>query len=265
MVPPVGEIKPLAEQLLPAIFAVRRGGIGAVLGAIGIVRIHLIVFRVHASRRGIEDFLDVALDGLQPHCCCGSERYAYHPVTWEIWNEPDSPIFLAAAAFDPDSYAQFVSLTCSAIKTAVPNATVLAPSTAAQPISAPLFYRAIAESEASGRLNGLSNSYRMQSGKEPAPESVQADNVASRALLKRIYPRWAAVPVLCTEWGYPSLVVGPKTQSAYLGVPLKDAIRVKVSWLLDWSVQSRRSRLLFWITPLGQGLSGRDGPGLFRP
>ena len=159
---------------------------------------------------------NAAMTAFSRFAAAAAKRYAYHPVTWEIWNEPDLPIFWPPRPH-PDSYAQLVSLTCSAIKTAVPNATVLAPSTAAQPISAPGFYRAIAESEASGCLDGLSmHSYRMQGGKEPDPESVQADNVASRALLERISPRWAAVPVLCTEWGYPSSVVGPKTQSAYL-------------------------------------------------
>jgi hypothetical protein len=53
-------------------------------------------------------------------------------------------------------------------------------------------------------------------GSEPDPESVDRDNLASRALLDSISARWRGIPMLCTEWGYPSSVVDPATQSAYL-------------------------------------------------
>jgi hypothetical protein len=94
---------------------------------------------------------------------------------------------------------------------------VLAPATADLPIRAPGFYRALAKTEGSGCLDGLSmHSYRLKRGRQPDPESVEPDNLANRALLERLSDRWRAVPMLCTEWGYPSSAVGPTTQLAYL-------------------------------------------------
>jgi Cellulase (glycosyl hydrolase family 5) len=145
-----------------------------------------------------------------------AKRYANDPVTWEIWNEPDSAIFWPPKP-SPDAYAQLVSTTCSAIKAATPKATVLAPSTAALPVRVPMFYKALANADGSGCLDGLSmHSYRLEGTLQPDPESVERDNVASRALLGRMSARWRTLPLLCTEWGYPSSATGPETQSAYL-------------------------------------------------
>ena len=145
-----------------------------------------------------------------------AKRYADDPVTWEIWNEPDLSIFWPPQP-DPDAYAQLVSTTCGAIKAVVPGATVVAPSTAALPVRVPKFYTALADADISGCLDGLSmHSYRIEYGRQPDPESVERENLASRALLGRISARWRTLPILCTEWGYPTSAVGPETQSAYL-------------------------------------------------
>ena len=54
VVPVVGRIEPLAEQLLPPVLAVRRCRVGGVLGAVGVVRVDLVVGRVDAGRAGVE-------------------------------------------------------------------------------------------------------------------------------------------------------------------------------------------------------------------
>jgi capsular exopolysaccharide synthesis family protein len=145
-----------------------------------------------------------------------AKRYADAPVTWEIWNEPDLSIFWPPRpAADAD--AELVSTTCRAIKAVAPGATVVGPTTAALPVRVPKFYTALAHADSAGCLNGLSmHSYRIEDGRQPDPESVEPENQASRALLGRISARWRTLPILSTEWGYPSSAVSPETQSAYL-------------------------------------------------
>jgi hypothetical protein len=61
-----GEVQSLTEQLLPAVFAVRLGRIGAVFGEVGIIRVFLIIFGIHAGGRRIKDVVQVAfIAGLQ--------------------------------------------------------------------------------------------------------------------------------------------------------------------------------------------------------
>jgi hypothetical protein len=145
-----------------------------------------------------------------------ARRYAGRSITWEIWNEPDSRIFWPPAPH-PESYARLVSAACAAIKAASPNAAVLAPGTAALPNRVPQFFSELSKMDALDCLDGLSmHSYRIQGGVQPDPESVAPENMASRAFLDRLSPRARALPMLCTEWGYPISAVGPETQAAYL-------------------------------------------------
>ncbi|MGF9764230.1 beta-galactosidase [Microvirga sp. 0TCS3.31] len=159
---------------------------------------------------------DAAISAFSRFAAAAAKRYANRPVTWELWNEPDSPIFWPPAP-RPEAYARLVSATCGAMKTAAPQSKVLAPATAALPNAVPEFYRALAASEASACLDGLSmHSYRVQDGRQPDPESVEPDNLASRTLLNDIAARWRDLPMLCTEWGFPTSAVDRTTQWAYL-------------------------------------------------
>ncbi|QOZ75348.1 hypothetical protein XH83_07785 [Bradyrhizobium sp. CCBAU 53351] len=159
---------------------------------------------------------EAAMAAFSRFAAAAAKRYADESVTWEVWNEPDLPIFWPPKP-KPDAYAQLAAMTCSAIKMAAPKAMVLAPATASLPIRAPALYGALAKTDAAGCLDGLSmHSYRISGGRRPDPESVEAENLASRALLERLSGRWRDVPMLCTEWGYPSSTVGRATQRAYL-------------------------------------------------
>src|SRR4051812_15570728 len=50
----VGKVQPLTEQLFPAVLAIRGSGIGALLAAVGVIRILLIMGGIHTCRRGVE-------------------------------------------------------------------------------------------------------------------------------------------------------------------------------------------------------------------
>ncbi|SFN62433.1 Cellulase (glycosyl hydrolase family 5) [Bradyrhizobium sp. Rc3b] len=159
---------------------------------------------------------EAAMAAFSRFAAAAAKRYADESVTWEVWNEPDLPIFWPPKP-KPDAYAELAAMTCSAIKMAAPKAMVLAPATASLPIRAPALYGTLAKTEAAGCLDGLSmHSYRISGGRRPDPESVEAENLASRALLERLSGRWRDVPMLCTEWGYPTSAVGRATQRAYL-------------------------------------------------
>jgi len=159
---------------------------------------------------------DAAVAAFSRFAAAAAKRYAGHPVMWEIGNEPDSPIFWPPEPH-PEAYARLVGVTCRAMKTAASGSKVIAPATAALPVAIPEFYRVLAESDASECIDGIStHSYRVQNGRQPDPESVVRDNEASRALLNSMSARWRELPMLCTEWGYPSSAVGQTIQSAYL-------------------------------------------------
>jgi hypothetical protein len=145
-----------------------------------------------------------------------ARRYAGRAVTWEIWNEPDSWIFWPPAP-RPEAYARLLRISCAAIREAVPDAAVIGPATASLPNRVPRFFLELVRADALDCLDGLSmHSYRVQGGVQPDPESVAAENTASRGFLDRLWPRARALPMLSTEWGYPSSAVGSEAQAAYL-------------------------------------------------
>lgn len=159
---------------------------------------------------------DVAVNAFSRFASAAAERYADVPVAWEIWNEPDSAIFWPPVPH-PEAYARLAGAACEAIKAAVPQATVLGPATATLPNRIPAFYEALAKTSAARCLDGLSvHSYRVKRGVRPDPESVEQANIASRAVLDGISSRWRKLPMLCTEWGYPTSSVDPNTQATYL-------------------------------------------------
>jgi hypothetical protein len=45
----IGEVKPLAEKLFPAVLAIRRGGIGRGFIALRVIGVHLVVLGIDAG------------------------------------------------------------------------------------------------------------------------------------------------------------------------------------------------------------------------
>lgn len=147
-------------------------------------------------------------------------RYRDQPVTWEIWNEPDSATFWQPSP-DPGAYAQLARETCAAIRAASPTARVLGGAGAAMPNAVAHrdnIYAALARAGAIACLDGVSShAYRMSGFyRQPDPESIAADNAASRRYLHADLGLPADKRLVTTEWGYPSGVVGADRQAAYL-------------------------------------------------
>jgi hypothetical protein len=148
-----------------------------------------------------------------------ARRYARHAPLWEVWNEPDIARFWPPAP-DARATALLLSETCRAIKAADRAAVVVGPASAALPNAAeqagPGLYAALAASPAGACLDALSmHAYRVQGGAYPDPESVLGDLEASRQALARLRRAWARVPVIVSEWGYPTSDAPPALQSAY--------------------------------------------------
>jgi hypothetical protein len=60
------------------------------------------------------------------------------------------------------------------------------------------------------------HSYRVQGATFPDPESALIDHDASRSRLTRLRAQWSDIPILISEWGYPSDRLPAEIQSAYL-------------------------------------------------
>ena len=62
----IGEVETFAKQLFPSVLAIRCSRVGRRFGAIRIVGVDLVVFRIHTGRRGVENSLVVpAVSGVQ--------------------------------------------------------------------------------------------------------------------------------------------------------------------------------------------------------
>lgn len=149
-----------------------------------------------------------------------ARRYGSQQVVWEIWNEPDLARFWPPR---PDSRATalLVAETCRAMKKNARSAAVVGPASASLPnaMQEPKadLYAELVRSGAAKCLDGLSmHAYRIQGNTFPDPESALADYQASRSRLTRLRASWRDVPILISEWGYPSNRLPPEVQSAYL-------------------------------------------------
>jgi hypothetical protein len=126
-----------------------------------------------------------------------AERYADLDPIWEIWNEPDMPLFWPPVA-QPDRYVSLARATCQSIKRVVPSAIVAAPAAAEMPTvwrtRKSLFAAVEADEELLACLDAVStHTHRFKQ----RPETVSRDY----AVLRRNYPRLADKPLLDTEWG----------------------------------------------------------------
>lgn len=148
-------------------------------------------------------------------------RYRDLPVTWEIWNEPDSATFWAPEP-DPAAYARLAAETCRAIKSAVPASRVIGPGAAAMPDAVSgksiNLYSALVANGATRCLDGISaHAYRMSfSYNQPDPESVEANTRASMAYLYGTLKLPASKTFAVTEWGFTTARISANLQAAYL-------------------------------------------------
>ena len=78
MITHIRQIESFTEQLFPSIFRVGRGRVGRVFRAVGVQGIPQIVFRVDASRRGIENLLHSSLPGTFEGVEIDDRRVVHH-------------------------------------------------------------------------------------------------------------------------------------------------------------------------------------------
>jgi hypothetical protein len=116
-------------------------------------------------------------------------------VLWEIWNEPNEPVFWSGGR-NPDEYAAIVKAAVPAIKTADPGAIVLAGAITKFDLS---YIEAFLKDRP---LDGVT-AFSIHPYREGAPESVATDYERLRTLIARYTePGKNPTPIVCSEWGY---------------------------------------------------------------
>ena len=147
-------------------------------------------------------------------------RYRNQPVSWEIWNEPDSPTFWQPKP-DPASYAALAMAACTAMRASAPRSTIIGGVGAAMPNAVAAqanIYQALMQAGAFRCIDGISShAYRMSRFyRQPDPESLEQDILASRHYLSAELGSPQRQRFLITEWGFSTGVVSANLQAAYL-------------------------------------------------
>lgn len=133
-----------------------------------------------------------------------------HPIIWEIWNEPNGNFWKPKA--NAQQYTALALATVKSIRTADPQATIIAPGSFQFPWT---FFETLF---ASGILNDL-DAVSIHPYRDAPPETALDDYLKLRALIARCAPPGKCnLPILCGEWGYSTQNKGTPlaTQAAYL-------------------------------------------------
>ena len=158
-----------------------------------------------------------SVNGFARFAAKAAARYGDQKVVWEIWNEPDLHHFWYPKV-DAAAYARLADATCHAIKAVEPEATVIGPSAAALPSLKDAvtvgFLEILLKSPAANCLDALSiHAYR---GGYKTPESVSEDYTHLKKFIAKHTPSGQSpLPIICSEWGYPTTKVTPDLQAAY--------------------------------------------------
>lgn len=149
-------------------------------------------------------------------------RYQSKNVIWEIWNEPNIDTFWKPVANVTD-YTTLAKATCSAIRGAVPNATVVGGATSGMDWN---FLYAYLGAGVLDCIDGVSvHPYRWQT-----PETVSAEVQYLQWVIAQYTPasRTSPIPVISGEWGYPT-----QTNSFPLDVQAAYAVRMQINNLIN--------------------------------
>ena len=150
-----------------------------------------------------------------------ARRYADMPISWEIWNEPDSSVFWPVSP-DFQAYAALANEACRAIKKSAPKAVVVGGAGAALPNAvmeqSGNLYQTLVGSDAARCIDAISgHGYRMGANyNSPDPDSIDSDLGATDRYLYGSLGVPAKMPFYMTEWGFPSSLVDPNLQIAYV-------------------------------------------------
>ncbi|MEO6388712.1 MAG: hypothetical protein ABIT16_03340 [Croceibacterium sp.] len=148
-------------------------------------------------------------------------RYAGKPIAWELWNEPDNAVFWPLVP-NPAAYAELAFDACRAIRAANSSASVVGGAGAALPNAVSWqsgnIYASLVSNGAMTCLDAISgHGYRMGSDySSPGPDTIAPDLQASLSYLYTGLSLPAQKSFKVTEWGYPTSLVDPDLQIAYV-------------------------------------------------
>ena len=133
-------------------------------------------------------------------------------VIWEIWNEPNLPMFWKPWV-NVDDYAALAVATCNAIHGAVPDAAVVGGATSGIDTA---FLQHLFGSGVLDCLDAVSvHPYR-----GATPDSVSGSFQYLRLMIDQAAPayRYGAIPIISGEWGYSTVINGlsEADQASYL-------------------------------------------------
>lgn len=133
-------------------------------------------------------------------------------IIWEIWNEPN--IFFWKPKPDVKEYIALAIATCKAVRSVVPDATIIGPASSEVPMP---YLESFLASGVLEYLDAVSvHPYRDYS---KSPETAAADYKVLRGLIERYAPaEKKKMPIISSEWGYSSSTKGVslEKQEAYI-------------------------------------------------
>lgn len=143
-------------------------------------------------------------------------------IIWEIWNEPN--IFFWKPKPDVKEYIALAIATCKAVRSVVPDATIIGPASSEVPMP---YLESFLASGVLEYLDAVSvHPYRDYS---KSPETAASDYKNLRGLIERYAPDVKKkMPIISSEWGYSSSTKGVslEKQEAYI-------VRMQLSNLLN--------------------------------
>jgi hypothetical protein len=150
-----------------------------------------------------------SVDAFARWAAAAAEHFRGRGVIWEIWNEPNISFWKPKP--DATQYTTLALATAKAVRTADPQACIVAPATSGFQWN---FLETVLKSGVLEYLDAVSvHPYR---GKPP--ETAAKDYVHLREIIARHAPKDKNIPIISGEWGYSSNTKGvsQETQAAYI-------------------------------------------------
>jgi len=128
-------------------------------------------------------------------------------IIWEVWNEPNIEVFWKPKP-NATQYAELLKATLKAIRSANPNAVVIAPATSGVDLE---FIEKLLKI---GALRGI-DAISVHPYRDNIPETVLTDYKKLREILAKY---GLNLPIVCSEWGYStwSNGISMRRQAAYV-------------------------------------------------
>lgn len=131
-----------------------------------------------------------------------------HGIFWELYNEPNNKEFWKPKPNAKD-YVKLAVEACNAIHRVAPNEIVIGPALAL--INKPYLAKAI-----DGGVLNVFSAISLHPYRQTAPETFGVGLAAVRKMIAAKSVSKFNVPIIASEWGYPTVWVNPKTQRDYL-------------------------------------------------